>query len=529
MIYIENTNDVQTIKVYSAVERGSYTNPDSPVNPEGGVTEYEVQELINENLENYYTKPEIDSIVTNIDANFQNYYTRPEVDEIVSNISTGGGGDTPTGGESGKIFLARNDGHLYADYVKEIVERCVTGKLSVVEFDSSDDVQGTTTILNFSKLFRPDFDGTGEEGYYYFLTILYQDKEQSETKTFHYRLLELNGRYESDGMWLGFYDISKFGYICSPIVKPFGGSDGKIITIKDDWRIEVNELNFAIDTIVNGGSIVFKSEGGYHSYLCYDAKKEDMYNQFGDWISLWRTIKILELKNDESIKGVNYSYEQYADGTFSMSTTDEWEGMTYIYSSGYSHFTDIPTDVNFNNVNVAENLNLGEMAIIQNEGLFEQLGEANFWGPVYFNNNTYCQNLNVSGATNVKSLTTNGAVNLKGGVLDEVNIDMRTNINKELKLNGGLSTFEDITYGIACDMKAQEIQITDLYNRNIIAGNNEESINFKDSDKNIIAKVDISGNLYEGETKLSDKYATKEDITAINNTLNQIKLALGIE
>ena len=646
MIYIENTNDVQTIKVYSAVERGSYTNPDSPVNPnpEGGLTENEVEEIVDNKLENYYDKTEVDEIVSNIsgggsgeggisegkveqivDSKLDNYYDKTEVDEIVSNISGGGGGDTPTGGESGKIFTFRNDGHAYTDYVMEIVNRCIEGKLSTIKFGIEDnDKQGTATILNFSKIYRPDFDMIGEDGWQYYLTILYQNKEQTETKTYWYYVGDFSNGMTGTGIWDGTYDYIKLGYIIAPEIKPFGGGDGRVIKINSNYSIPVDDLNYAIDSIVNGKNVVFELPDGSKTSFYYETSKYDNFNEFDDWMSLTRKITIVDTKGLNSLdyaEYYHYEYFWYASGFYSNSSYDENGNVVIdclyndkLINIGSSKFVQINLDktIKVDDLNYAIDtiINGGSVAFqfFNNDGcnpfyfnakkyydydeggnkiafvreivIIDTLGLDNLGESIYYKYRTkllpsgeyvgtfYDENgnlvvsyydngslipnstktpsfdivnvssygridnagaLNVSGATNVKSLTTNGAVNLKGGVLDEVNIDMRTNINRELKLNGGTSQFEDITFGIACDMKAQEIQITDLYNRNIIAGNNEESINFKDNDKNIIAKVDISGNLYEGETKLSDKYATKEDIATINNTLNQIKLALGIE
>lgn len=95
--------------------------------------------------------------------------------------------------------------------------------------------------------------------------------------------------------------------------------------------------------------------------------------------------------------------------------------------------------------------------------------------------------------------------------LDAVNVVVNGEI--QFKDNPHIE-YEDISNGIYANMKAQRLQATDLWTKNIHLGTNQSQITFVGGnvDGSQIAAIDSDGNIYEGDTKLSDKYALKDEV-----------------
>ena len=106
--------------------------------------------------------------------------------------------------------------------------------------------------------------------------------------------------------------------------------------------------------------------------------------------------------------------------------------------------------------------------------------------------------------------------------------------NNEVTFNpSGAPEMSDIAQGIVASYKTSRTMSNDIWVGNLHIGNGGDNrINFTTStynvdeldegEKLIIGGIDSEGNLYEGETKLSDKYATKEELGDINNILTNI-------
>lgn len=83
----------------------------------------------------------------------------------------------------------------------------------------------------------------------------------------------------------------------------------------------------------------------------------------------------------------------------------------------------------------------------------------------------------------------------------------------------------DISEGIACAFKAGKTQSVDQWTRNIHTGTDGQGLRVCSSDEyggTQYMAVDTDGNIYEGTTKLSDKYALKDTIGNINTILESI-------
>ena len=102
---------------------------------------------------------------------------------------------------------------------------------------------------------------------------------------------------------------------------------------------------------------------------------------------------------------------------------------------------------------------------------------------------------------------------------DSITVNGTAFFNSEMVMaGGGQSGDSDIASGIACAFKAGKSQSIDLWTRTIHSGTDGENIYFKtspESDAKQLAMIDTSGNIYEGETKLSDKYVLKSDYDAL--------------
>lgn len=90
---------------------------------------------------------------------------------------------------------------------------------------------------------------------------------------------------------------------------------------------------------------------------------------------------------------------------------------------------------------------------------------------------------------------------------------------------GGDNT--DISAGIECAFKTGRSQSVEQWTKRIHAGTDGDNIYFVDADGTTqLAMIDITGNIYEGTEKLSNKYATKayvdDLIININNALSNI-------
>lgn len=97
----------------------------------------------------------------------------------------------------------------------------------------------------------------------------------------------------------------------------------------------------------------------------------------------------------------------------------------------------------------------------------------------------------------------------------------------------GAPEMSDIAQGIVASYKTSRTMSNDIWVGNLHIGNGGDNrINFTttnynvdeldEGEKLIVGGIDSEGNLYEGETKLSDKYATKEELGDINNILTNI-------
>ena len=98
--------------------------------------------------------------------------------------------------------------------------------------------------------------------------------------------------------------------------------------------------------------------------------------------------------------------------------------------------------------------------------------------------------------------------------------------NSEIVMAGGGQTGDsDIASMISCAFKAGKTQSIDQWTRNIHCGTDGQGLRVCSSDEDGETQymaVDTDGNIYEGTTKLSDKYATKDEIGNINNILETI-------
>ena len=98
--------------------------------------------------------------------------------------------------------------------------------------------------------------------------------------------------------------------------------------------------------------------------------------------------------------------------------------------------------------------------------------------------------------------------------------------NSEIVMaGGGQDGDSDIASGIACAFKAGKTQSIDQWTRNIHTGTDGQGLRVCSSDEygeTQYMAVDTDCNIYEGTTKLSDKYATKAELGDINNILSSI-------
>ena len=111
---------------------------------------------------------------------------------------------------------------------------------------------------------------------------------------------------------------------------------------------------------------------------------------------------------------------------------------------------------------------------------------------------------------------------------DSLAVNGYTSFYGQVDFLGGLGNWDedtDISYLIECAFKAGKTQSIDLWTRKIHCGTDGQGISIVSSDEGGNTQymgVDTNGNIYEGTTKLSDKYATKAEIGDINNILSSI-------
>lgn len=109
---------------------------------------------------------------------------------------------------------------------------------------------------------------------------------------------------------------------------------------------------------------------------------------------------------------------------------------------------------------------------------------------------------------------------------DSITVNGGAYFNSEIVMAGGGQDGEsDIASGIACAFKAGKTQSIDQWTRNIHTGTDGQGLRVCSSDEygeTQYMAVDTDCNIYEGTTKLSDKYATKAEIGDINNILSSI-------
>ena len=96
---------------------------------------------------------------------------------------------------------------------------------------------------------------------------------------------------------------------------------------------------------------------------------------------------------------------------------------------------------------------------------------------------------------------------------DSITVNGGAYFNSEIVMaGGGQSDSSDIAEGIACAFKAGKTQSIDQWVRNIHTGTDGQGLRVCSYDENggtQYMAVDTEGNIYEGDTKLSDKYALK--------------------
>lgn len=109
---------------------------------------------------------------------------------------------------------------------------------------------------------------------------------------------------------------------------------------------------------------------------------------------------------------------------------------------------------------------------------------------------------------------------------DSITVNGGAYFNSEIVMaGGGQSDSSDIAEGIACAFKAGKTQSIDQWTRNIHTGTDGQGLRVCSYDENGTTQymaVDTEGNIYEGNTKLSDKYASIDVIGDINNILSSI-------
>lgn len=122
---------------------------------------------------------------------------------------------------------------------------------------------------------------------------------------------------------------------------------------------------------------------------------------------------------------------------------------------------------------------------------------------------------------NGESVLGEGDIVIEGGgfdsnpTFDSIQVYGTATFNSEIVMaGGGQSGDSDIASGIACAFKAGKSQSIDIWTRKIHSGTDGDDIYFVTSPESAgqytqLAKIDTQGNIYEGTTKLSDKYALK--------------------
>lgn len=124
------------------------------------------------------------------------------------------------------------------------------------------------------------------------------------------------------------------------------------------------------------------------------------------------------------------------------------------------------------------------------------------------------------------NLPTGGGGYDSNPTFDSITVNGGAYFNSEIVMaGGGQSDNSDIAEGIACAFKAGKTQSIDQWVRNIHTGTDGQGLRVCSSDEYggiQYMAVDTEGNIYEGNTKLSDKYASIDVIGDINNILSSI-------
>lgn len=424
-------------------------------------TKVEVDEIVSNiqvdgpsgDMSNYYTKDEVDSKdsglrnsiyntsakVTTLEKKFDDYYTKGEVEEIVADITSPDGPSGDKWSYYTKYEVDEKDSILSARITAN------HDRITVLENQTGDGLAAQVTAIDDR------------------VTAIEDQKDNYYTKTevddeFYDYYLEVQQIEEREKDYLTFDKLSALEW---------GIDWGHVSWVRDwdDFSMSLSDFFKIFKRTKTGKGTIIACNNGWKSSIILRADVVDGYG--GEKYYTYSTIM-----GDGYIEGgtlQNFTYLQFdlivaEDGTYIGSVNDNGDGYriypSYQTISGSGVGSSL--DVDFLNVD----------------------------GTTYLNGYTY-----ITGELNFQS-----------------------------------NDFQDISYGEACDAKMQKLQATNLFTKNIwtaipVEGEEDPSITFGthgygddsvgNDDKRLLAKIDYQGNIYEGNTKLSEKYVLKSDYDAL--------------
>lgn len=537
MIYLNNTTDSQRIAVPLNTNNTEYVNfmPDEPENPSSGdyytrsetdakiqqaktstlntvnntLKDYATKRYVTDKLDGYATVEYVDSVVSGdvpapdvsrledeihaVGNRLDNdYYTKVEVDEIVSNIQV----DGPSGDMSNyytKDEVDSKDSGL-RDSIYNTSAKVTTLEKKFDDYYTKGEVEEIVADIT-----SPDGPSGDKWSYYTKYEVDEKDQVLSARITANHDRITVLENQTGDGLAAQVTAI-----------------DDRVTAIEDqkDNYYTKTEVD---DEFYDYYLEVQQIEEREKDYLTFD-KLSAL-----EWGVDWGHVSWLWEWDNFSMSLSDYFkiFERTKTGKGSIIACNNWKTSTILradVTEGYGEeksytFVTVIGDGWYDN-GIKGYYYLQFDLIVNSDGSYS--------GNVYENNGEYrigpyISYMDASGSS-FDTLTVNGTTYLNG----------YTYVTGELNFQS--NDFQDISYGEPCDAKMQKLQATNLFTKNIwtaipVEGEDEPSITFGthgygddsvgNDDKRLLAKIDYQGNIYEGNTKLSEKYVLKSDYDAL--------------
>lgn len=555
--------------------------------------------FITERQSNYFLKTPT-AYEPTITPNMDNYYTKGEVDELLENVE---GGESDVTKEyvdkqdadlwkqlkltEGRYIGVRSGDSSYGSAIKdgnmEFIFATINGESILGTKDiliqggsggGSTEVYDDCLVLQYVGDYTVDFDGTsveynyaGSERQQHNIQVI-QKVLSGEAKSVYYQYLhEQVYRQDEDG-----YN-NKPTWLMMPMVYRYPSHDGIArfmgVINKDEWGgksklyavgIMMRESNASIYQY-NESWINLNSGGGSVDLSNYYTKGE-----VDDIISNIEIPEGGDGSTSDPDSYILYYPENYTESTYEIDSGEYLGGEEFFYSGDgrMEH-----------NAQVIQAINEGKVKSVYLQRIREYFSEYDWengtrkeipiwmYVPMQFrqkneivdgytrifgyyalseddNNQIYLvgYNFNDDGSADISidrsyELEQSGGGGSSGGgdydsnpTFDSITVNGGAYFNSEIVMaGGGQSGDSDIASGIACAFKAGKTQSIDQWVRNIHTGTDGQGLrvcSYDEYGETQYMAVDTEGNIYEGNTKLSDKYASIDVIGDINNILSSI-------